>query len=53
MNTKDNNTKTLRFPDDTDEKLGSFVLKFGRRKQRFFEQTVCCLYKKEYCVKAT
>ena len=45
MSTKDNNTKTLRFPDDTDEKLGNLALKFGRGKQRFFEQMVDYFYR--------
>ena len=40
MSTKDNNTKTLRFSDDTGEKLGKLAEKFGRGKQVFFEQMV-------------
>lgn len=45
MTTKDNNTKTLRFSDDIDEKLGSIARKFGRGKQRFFEQMVDYFYR--------
>ncbi|MHB1177268.1 MAG: BfmA/BtgA family mobilization protein [Daejeonella sp.] len=45
MTTKDNNTKTLRFSDDIDEKLGSLARKFGRGKQRFFEQMVTYFYR--------